>query len=335
MDPISQGFLGAIFTQSASKKREIRRATLIGFGAGMLADLDILIRSFSDPLLAVDYHRQFTHSLIFIPIGGFIAAVIFWLIFRKKIKFKKIYFYSTLGYATHCLLDACTTYGTELFWPFSDLKVAWNIVSVVDPLFTLVLAAFVIIGVKRKSVYISRIGLLFCISYLLFGLYQQQRAEKFLLNAAALRGHSVENILVHPTLGNLVLWRGIYQADGIYYVDAVRIGIFSDEILYQGSSIEKFDLSRSIAGIDKDSVLYDDIKRFSHFTNDYLVIVPGTTDVLGDLRYSALPSGVQPLWGIKIDKQKPGRHIKFLNTFDVDSTKLNTFWKMIKGEEPP
>ena len=335
MDPVSQGLFGAVFSQSASNKKELKRAAIIGFGAGMLADIDIFIRSSSDPLIAIEYHRQFTHSLAFIPIGGLVAAIIFRLIFRKKIKFRQIYLYSTIGYATHCLLDACTTYGTELFWPFSDMKVALSSISVVDPVFTLVLAAFVIVGFKMKSVNISRLGILFCICYLLFGYYQHGRAEKFLLNAAALRGHKVEKILVHPTLGNLVLWRGIYQSGSRFYVNAVRTGIFSGEKLYQGSSVNKFDLNSLGPEIEQSSVLIKDIHRFSHFTSGFLVIPPGKTDFIGDIRYSALPNSVQPLWGIKIDRKNPEQHVELINTVGIDKQKKSIFMDMIKGKELP
>ena len=38
---------------------------------------------------------------------------------RFDISFKETWIYSTLGYATHGLLDACTSYGTLLFWPLA------------------------------------------------------------------------------------------------------------------------------------------------------------------------------------------------------------------------
>ena len=41
------------------------------------------------------------------------------------------------GYATHGLLDACTSYGTVLFWPFSNERLTWNNISIVDPLLTI------------------------------------------------------------------------------------------------------------------------------------------------------------------------------------------------------
>ena len=129
MDPVSQGLLGSVLPQSISNKYEIRLAILIGFLAGLVADIDVIIRSSTDPLLFIEYHRQFTHSLIFIPIGGLVAAGFCWIFLRKRLGLWKIFFYAVLGYGPHCLLDACTNYGTELLWPFSDVKIAWNVIS--------------------------------------------------------------------------------------------------------------------------------------------------------------------------------------------------------------
>ena len=65
----------------------------------------------------------------------------------RSLGFKRVYLFSFAGYATHALLDACTTYGTQLFLPFSNTRVAWNNVSVVDPLFTIPLAVLVIFAI--------------------------------------------------------------------------------------------------------------------------------------------------------------------------------------------
>ena len=69
MDPVSQGTVGAAFAQSSANKTNIVKVGFIGFLSGLAPDLDILIRSESDPILFLEYHRQFTHSLFFIPFG--------------------------------------------------------------------------------------------------------------------------------------------------------------------------------------------------------------------------------------------------------------------------
>ena len=51
MDPVSQGAFGAIFAHTISNKKKILVGSIIGCLAGLAPDLDILIRSNSDPLL--------------------------------------------------------------------------------------------------------------------------------------------------------------------------------------------------------------------------------------------------------------------------------------------
>ena len=68
MDVISQAVLGASFSQSFAKDKVKQLSVFfIGALAGMAPDLDVLIYSNSDSLLFLEFHRQFTHSLFFIP----------------------------------------------------------------------------------------------------------------------------------------------------------------------------------------------------------------------------------------------------------------------------
>ena len=81
MDPLSQGIIGSTASQAFKKnKHSLLIVAIIGFLSGMAPDLDIFIRSSEDPLLFLEFHRQFTHSLIFIPVGGLICASFLYLI---------------------------------------------------------------------------------------------------------------------------------------------------------------------------------------------------------------------------------------------------------------
>ena len=84
MDPVSQGLLGTALSGSFARKKEIRFASFCGFIGGIAPDIDILIRSDSNPLLFIEYHRHFTHSLAFVPFGGLIVSFFLYLIFLKK-----------------------------------------------------------------------------------------------------------------------------------------------------------------------------------------------------------------------------------------------------------
>ena len=77
MDPLSQAVVGAVAAGIGTRKVEnLRPWMAIGALSAMSADLDILIQSTSDPLLSLTFHRHFTHSLIFIPIGALICSFV-------------------------------------------------------------------------------------------------------------------------------------------------------------------------------------------------------------------------------------------------------------------
>ena len=168
MDPVSQGVLGGAAALAISKNKHLPVAILCGILSGMAPDLDALIRSETDPLLYLEFHRQFTHSLIFIPIGGLICAILFYKTVAKRLSFRQTYVYCFVGYATHGLLDACTSYGTQLFWPFSDRRIAWDAISIIDPLFTLPLIGLLGVAALRSSTLLGRLAMLWVFIYLSF-----------------------------------------------------------------------------------------------------------------------------------------------------------------------
>ena len=53
MDPVTQGILGAALPLCFAEKKHIKLAALSGCIRGMTPDIDVLIRSSSDPLLAI------------------------------------------------------------------------------------------------------------------------------------------------------------------------------------------------------------------------------------------------------------------------------------------
>ena len=177
MDLLTQGLLGANLAVTGAQKHEIRLATGIGFFAGMVADADILIQSEQDPLLTIEFHRHFTHSLFFVPFGAFIAAVLLWPFLRKRLGFPRLYLFCLLGYSLSGVLDALTSYGTHLLWPLIETRVALNIISVIDPVFTLILLVALIIAFRNKTKTHATFGLIIASLYLLIGYAQLHWGE--------------------------------------------------------------------------------------------------------------------------------------------------------------
>ena len=216
MDPISQGTVGVALAQSVANRNNIFKISLIGLVSGLAPDLDVLIRSSTDPLLSLEYHRQFTHSLFFIPFGALIVALLIFPLVRRSLSLKTVYLASFLGYATHGFLDACTSYGTLLFWPFSNERVTWNNISIVDPLFTIPILILVGTAIKTRKRLFSFFAIGWMIFYLSLGFVQYERALSAAKDLAYSRGHKPERLTLKPSFGNLILWKSIYQYEQVF-----------------------------------------------------------------------------------------------------------------------
>lgn len=330
MDPISQGLVGAAFSQSQGTNKQLKIAGILGFLSGMAADLDVFIRSASDPLLFLEYHRQFTHSLIFIPFGGLICALVLHQLFsrRHQIELKKTWFYCTLGYATHALLDACTTYGTQLLWPFSDARIAWNIISIIDPIYTLTLAALLLTAYISKNRKFAVFALVWVVSYPLAGLIQRERAIDGAQLLAATRNHVPTELTAKPSFGNLLVWKTVYEVDSHYYVDAVRAGIDID--VFSGDVVEKLELDRDFPWLIAGSQQALDIDRFRWFSNGYVAKDPDNSNRIIDIRYSMVPNEISALWGIELSRgAKKENHVVYKTDRDASEAKIDQFLQMI------
>ena len=330
MDPITQGVIGAVVPQSIAGKNKVGVAGVFGFVAGMAADLDVFMKSATDPLFFLEYHRQITHSLVFIPVGGFVTGLILFSILGKRlnISFTESWLMCAIGYGTHGLLDICTTYGTAIFWPFNNDRIAWGIISIVDPLFTIPVILMVILCVVKKSSVFARIGLLWMVSYLLLGLFNQGTAIEAGHKLARDRGHKDIKVDARPSFANIWLWKIIYEADDRYYVDAVHTG--PKQRVFKGQSIAKLNVSEDFSWLDPGSQQFLDIKRFEWFSKGYVAVDRKRKNHIGDIRFSVLPNEISALWSIKLNpKAKPSQHVEYTTHRDFSIDNRKKLWDML------
>ena len=331
MDPISQGTVGAAFAQSTANKKNILRIGIIGFLAGLAPDLDVLIRSSNDPILFLEYHRQFSHSLFFIPFGSLIVALLIFPLVKGSMSLKTVYVASFLGYATHGLLDACTSYGTQLFWPFSNERVTWNNISIVDPIFTIPVVILVALAITKKKRIFSFFAIGWIAFYLSLGFVQYERALSAAMQLADSRGHNAQRLTLKPSFGNLILWKSIYQHEETFYVDAIRTAQSLSWCL--GESISIFDYQYHLPDLDKDSQQAKDIERFRWFSQDYLGY-DEEKKLVTDIRYSMIPNQIAPMWGLVIDDQQgKNEHAIWWTSRSLDQSQLDLFKEMLSGKQ--
>lgn len=155
MDPVTHGITGALLGKACFSERQGRVAIFAATLGALFPDVDIVGELFSrDPLALIKDHRGITHSFVALP---FFAALLGWLT-RKAARRLGIESPSAsmltliyaVGIASHILLDVMTSFGTRIWDPISQQRVAWDLLFIVDFTFTsIVLVPQVVAWVYR------------------------------------------------------------------------------------------------------------------------------------------------------------------------------------------
>jgi inner membrane protein len=300
----------------------------------MAADLDIFIRSSTDPLVGLTYHRHFTHSLLFVPIGGVLAALPWILRRRHAADRRAITAATSVGYATHALLDAFTTYGTQLWWPLSDMRIAWNFVSIVDLLFSVPLAWGVIRAARTLRRRPAAIALAWCAAYLGFGGIQHARAVAAARTLAAARGHPIVRVAAFPNGFCNFVWRTAYESQGRIWIDQARTPWWSATRARAGDSAAKVTLDDLPAQIVDDPQLRNAFATWVWFTDGWVARDPDDPLAFGDLRYGARIAAVRSMWMLRLDPgaAPPGRVTQARAFAEAPRAALARRWRVVLGD---
>lgn len=123
---------------------------------------------------------------------------------------------------THPLLDCCTTYGTQLLQPFWDYRIAFNNISVVDPLYTVPFLICLIIASRltrehpRRRVF-NWLGIGLSSVYLLFTFYNKFQVNQVFEQSLVREKIEFQRFSTFPTIFNNILWQGVAEGDSNYY----------------------------------------------------------------------------------------------------------------------
>ena len=123
---------------------------------------------------------------------------------------------------THPLLDCFTSYGTQLFSPFSDYRVAFNTISVADPLYTVPFGLSVIaVGLLRRGSRARRwaniIGFTLSSAYLTFTVFNKRSVDRIFAESLQREGIPYTRFTAQPTIFNNILWQGVAETPEGFY----------------------------------------------------------------------------------------------------------------------
>ena len=222
MDSLTQIVLGASVAEASLGKKIGNKAIVFGAIAGTIPDLDIISRFFVDDLTASVMHRGFSHSILF----PFVAApILAWILKKIYNNYSNVSFYDWLkmfflAIFTHPLLDAQTTWGTQLFWPF-NWRIAIENIFIIDPIYTLPFLTFLVLTAfqnrlsSKRKLYNS-LGLIISSSYLILTLCFKGVAHYKISKALDQNNIEYKDVNTRATYFNSILWSGQIELEDSY-----------------------------------------------------------------------------------------------------------------------
>ncbi|MEC4766231.1 metal-dependent hydrolase [Halomonas sp. CUBES01] len=224
MDSVTQAALGAAVGGAVLGRRLGRKAVLMGALLGTLPDLDVVL-DYGDAVANVTEHRGFSHSLFVLTgLAALLSVLSAGLAPARDISLARWSAFFGLILISHPLLDALTAYGTQLLWPLATPPVAWPLVFIIDPFYSLPLLACLITALLTRRVRRwCGWGLAISSLYLVLAFGAKLSVEHRLAPALAEQGLDTAPHLVQPTPFNILLWRATVVDGDRYYESLVSL----------------------------------------------------------------------------------------------------------------
>lgn len=330
MDSLTQIVLGAAVGEAVLGKKVGNKAMLYGAIAGTIPDFDTFASHFTDTVTALEIHRGFTHSIVFSMV---FAPIFGWLVSRweKTASWKNWSWLFFWGFLTHPLLDAHTTWGTQLFWPL-DLRLAYKNIFVIDPLYTLPFLVFVILAMRKKRTSpkrrkLNNLGLIISSAYMLLTLILKGITYQKFTDALQQQNIQYSEIETKPSPFNTILWTANVDTK-----DAYLIGHYS---FFDAQPIQFNAYPKNHEWIE-DLKEEENVQRLIKITKGWYTITKENEKIyLNDLRFGLLgfsPSAKNFTFSFQLEK-KNGKVIITEKEKDTRDAKklLSELWERILG----
>ena len=205
MDTITHGLTGWLVARavpSDSGRREATAAVVVG---SLLPDADN-VTSLLGSEMYLRLHRGVSHGFAGIAVTSLLVALLLYR-FGKWKDLKKLYLLALLGQLSHVALDLLNSYGTQIFQPFSDARVSFDLLFVVDLVFTGIIVAGLLLSRRRAAP--ARAAIVGLCVYLGFATVLHFRAEDAVRTAAEMQGVRVVSASALPRLAEVDVGTGL------------------------------------------------------------------------------------------------------------------------------
>jgi len=253
VDSITHALTGAVIARAIDDEKIGNWGTIAGLAIGFFPDTDFVLGLFNRQFY-LEYHRDFTHSLLLIP---FYALFFSWLFVKisKRPSFWTFYKICFLVLVSHVILDLLTSYGTMIFSPFFEHRFSWDLIFIVDLIFSGIIFLPLLLSFlwERKSQWICRGSLVGLTLYILFCWTQHNQAIKVTNAFAQNLKEEIIQVAFMPQPLSPFRWANYVETkDRVYqgFVDLLRKED-SLTLVRQNESISGASLFEKIRELDK------------------------------------------------------------------------------------
>src|SRR5512142_2919952 len=147
METVTHGLTGWLIARAVPPGEGRRQATAATIVGSVLPDADNVASLFgSEAYLRI--HRGISHSFLGVGVTSILVALLFYR-FGKWKELRKLYLYALAGQLSHIALDLLNSYGTQIFQPFSDARVSFDLLFIVDLAFSGIIVAGLLLSRSR------------------------------------------------------------------------------------------------------------------------------------------------------------------------------------------
>ncbi|HSL91439.1 MAG TPA: metal-dependent hydrolase [Candidatus Limnocylindrales bacterium] len=208
MDTVTHGLTGWLIARAIPSEEGRKEATVAVVVGSLLPDADNVASLFGSELY-LRIHRGISHSFAGVGVTSLLVALLICKYGKWK-DLKKLFLLTLLGQLSHIALDLLNSYGTQIFQPFSDARVSFDLLFVIDLVFTGIIVLGLLLSRYRPSR--ARAALVVLTVYVGFAAFLHLRAEDAIRQAAVRHGVPVVSSWALPRLGEIRslpdLWPG-------------------------------------------------------------------------------------------------------------------------------
>ncbi|MBP0905081.1 metal-dependent hydrolase [Mariniflexile gromovii] len=339
MDSLTQIVLGAACGEAVLGKKIGNKALLFGAIGGTIPDLDVFIGNiiYHHEIDAMLFHRGFMHSILFSILAAFMLGWGVYKLYNSGNRFgtttKKdwmlLFFWSLF---THPILDCFTPYGTQLFAPFSNYRVAFNNIAVVDPVYTLpfLICMIVVMFFKRKDHrrrFWLKLGIGISSVYMVLTVVNKLYVDTLFRKSIAESNMHIKRFSTQPSIFNNILWYAIAEADSSYYVS--YYSLLDTE--HRFKNFKELPKQRDLSPEE-----FNDIKDLAWFSSQYYSVykIGDNEYQYNDLRYPILDENNpnSSVFSMMLYKENGRLNMKpFERKRDNFNTAMSNLWMRLKG----